>query len=130
MPSSCQGAIGSCLINCKAYKLTETDCVDCNQMQSIDETFSHNMCRQGQIKLMCLPLHRHVGNACVHPQPVMLGFISFSTTYRALDCRVGGFHFNACATVANAPTTVAIAISTFSQKTFPESRSFDSELRV
>jgi len=28
--------------------LTETGCVDCNQVQSIEGTFSYNMCRQGQ----------------------------------------------------------------------------------
>jgi len=40
---------------------------------------------------------------------------------------VRGFHFNACATAATAPTTVAIVITTLSQNTFVERRSFESE---
>ena len=38
--------------------------------------------------LICLPLHRHVGNASVHQSPVMLGFISFSPTYHATGLAV------------------------------------------
>lgn len=34
-----------------------------------------------ELDFMSLPLHRHIGNASVHPSLAMLGFISSSLTY-------------------------------------------------
>ncbi|MDP1679200.1 MAG: hypothetical protein Q8L02_03630, partial [Candidatus Nitrotoga sp.] len=41
--------------------------------------------------IMCLPLHRHVGNASVHPPPVRLGFILLSISWLKPPALAGDF---------------------------------------